>query len=58
MLGILVVNVPLFLCLADRMFCNLLVVYGQYVLISVCMVILRITVLYYTGIRHHLLLNY
>ena len=46
MLGILVVDVSLFLRLVDRMFCNLLVVYERYVLISVCKVILRMTVLY------------
>jgi len=46
MLGILVVDVSLFLRLVDQIFCNLLVVYGRYVLISVCRVILRMTVLY------------
>jgi len=36
----------LYFCLTDRMFCNPLVVYGWYVLISIIMVILRMTVLY------------
>jgi len=41
----IVVVAPLF-SLADRVFCNPLVLYGLYILISVCIVILRMTILY------------
>jgi len=46
MLDVSVVVLAFYFCLANWVFCNPLVLYGLYVLISVCMVILRMTVLY------------
>jgi len=59
MLDVPVVDVAFPFCLADRVFCNPLEMCGLYMLISVCMVIFKDDcIIYYTGLRHHLLMNY